>query len=437
MSDTPKPKAKKAKRRPVTIDAGGVHVRLFKRAGVYWLDVRDGEKRQRMSAKTADRSAAEANAKALAESIARHTLLGVTPDTLTLGELFDAYDEHKGRALEGQYRRAIETRRALFLSAWGATTPVASISQTSVDAYSAMRRRAYVEKQERAYRAAEAQRIARHVAKFGAAVPVPSVPAPTFRALRDGALDPDFRWLSSVFNWAAKHKLATGKRLLTFNPLHDCKWPREQNIRRPIASQDRYTRTLAHAPAVDPMGRFRLALVLARNTARRIDAILHLRAADVLLTTDRIRAVLADLGEDERLADGMPHGAMLWRKEHDKQGMDRVTPISALVRAELDAYLRANPRMGEAPLLPSVEDAAVPLSRSAATNWLAKGERLAELPKLRGGLWHAYRRLWATERKNLPDVDVAEAGGWTGTKAMKLAYQKHTPAGVLAAVMGA
>ena len=39
------------------------------------------------------------------------------------------------------------------------------------------------------------------------------------------------------------------------------------------------------------------------------------------------------------------------------------------------------------------------------------------------------------QRKSLPDVDIAEAGGWTGTKVMKLAYQQA--AGVLAAVMNA
>ena len=57
------------------------------------------------------------------------------------------------------------------------------------------------------------------------------------------------------------------------------------------------------------------------------------------------------------------------------------------------------------------------------------------LPKLIGGLWHPYRRKWATVRKALPDVDVAQAGGWKGTKAMKLCYQQSTPEGVLAAVM--
>ncbi len=46
------------------------------------------------------------------------------------------------------------------------------------------------------------------------------------------------------------------------------------------------------------------------------------------------------------------------------------------------------------------------------------------MPKQNGSLWHAYRRKWATERKHLPDVDVAAAGGWTDTATLKLAYQQ-------------
>ncbi len=36
----------------------------------------------------------------------------------------------------------------------------------------------------------------------------------------------------------------------------------------------------------------------------------------------------------------------------------------------------------------------------------------------------AYRRKWVTERKHLPDVDVAAAGGWSDTATLKLAYQQ-------------
>jgi integrase len=133
----------------------------------------------------------------------------------------------------------------------------------------------------------------------------------------------------------------------------------------------------------------------------------------------------------------MKFGAIHWRADHDKQRVERVTPISKAVREELDLYLICNPRNGDAPLLPAVEDPTRPLARTVATKWLAKAEQRAALPKLRRGLWHPYRRLWATERKELPEVDVAVAGGWTGTKAMKLSYQKHTPAGVLAAILNA
>jgi hypothetical protein len=71
-----------------------------------------------------------------------------------------------------------------------------------------------------------------------------------------------------------------------------------------------------------------------------------------------------------------------------------------------------------------------------AKKWLLRAEKRAGLPKLKGGLWHPYRRLWASERKHLPDVDVAAAGGWKDTRALKLSYQKADPATVLKVVEG-
>jgi len=53
----------------------------------------------------------------------------------------------------------------------------------------------------------------------------------------------------------------------------------------------------------------------------------------------------------------------------------------------------------------------------------------------KGSLWHAYRRKWATERKHLPDVDVAAAGGWKTVLTMKTAYQQADPHGILTVVM--
>ena len=48
------------------------------------------------------------------------------------------------------------------------------------------------------------------------------------------------------------------------------------------------------------------------------------------------------------------------------------------------------------------------------------------------GLWHAYRRKWAMERKHLPLRDVAAAGGWKDVNMLLEVYQQADEASVLA-----
>ena len=407
------------KARPWTIEESGIHLRVYPNGARWWADVRVGGKRTRTSLHTTEKSTAETNARAMAREIAKQRLIGVQPETLTLGHLFAAYEEYKGRTLSGQWKRGAEARTKLFAAAWGSDMPVVAISQSTVDAYCAARR-------------------AGRVAPFKPTTKPDAEPRMTngrkVRSVRDGALDADFRWLSSVFNWAIRHKLADGRRLLTHNPLHDCEWPKEKNVRRPIASPERYTRTLEHADAVDPQGRIRCILALARHTGRRVSAIVKLRASDMLLTTDRIRVALAAASMDAGLADHMPHGAVRWSAETDKQGILHITPISAPMRAEVDRFLSASPRLGDVPLFPAPNHAEKPMRRDVAARWLLKAERLAELPRLVGGVWHPYRRLWATERKQYSDIDVAAAGGWKDVKALKLSYQQTDPASVLRVV---
>ena len=62
---------------------------------------------------------------------------------------------------------------------------------------------------------------------------------------------------------------------------------------------------------------------------------------------------------------------------------------------------------------------------------------MAGLETQQGSLWHAYRRKWVTERKHLPDVDVAAAGGWKDTESLKTAYQQADEATMLEVVLGA
>jgi len=64
-----------------------------------------------------------------------------------------------------------------------------------------------------------------------------------------------------------------------------------------------------------------------------------------------------------------------------------------------------------------------------ARHLLVRAEARAELPHVDRGAFHAYRRLFASERKHLPDVD--RAGGWRDLATMKRSYQQADPATTL------
>lgn len=75
------------------------------------------------------------------------------------------------------------------------------------------------------------------------------------------------------------------------------------------------------------------------------------------------------------------------------------------------------------------------MSKDLASDWLLRAEKLAELPKLDGSLWHAYRRGCATSRKHLPIADVADAGGWKTPEVLSEIYQRADAATTLRAVL--
>ncbi len=81
-------------------------------------------------------------------------------------------------------------------------------------------------------------------------------------------------------------------------------------------------------------------------------------------------------------------------------------------------------------------DGEAPTDRHLFDKWLAVAEARAELPKLDGGLWHPYRRKWATERKHLPLKDVAAAGGWRDVETLLECYQQPDAETLLAVMAG-
>ena len=105
-------------------------------------------------------------------------------------------------------------------------------------------------------------------------------------------------------------------------------------------------------------------------------------------------------------------------------GMESVVPISPRVRTALDRIGRERPGIGAVPLFPSPVYRHESIRYELASAWLRQAEKLANLEKQDGSLWHAYRRGWATSRKHLPDADVANAGGWKSTETLRRIYQQ-------------
>jgi hypothetical protein len=242
------------------------------------------------------------------------------------------------------------------------------------------------------------------------------VPGPRRRPVRSRTVGADQEWLRSVIRWAITWQDDDGQYVMRENPMRGYEISKERNPKRPVATQDRYeaVRAVSDSVTMDVRRNGRRFAVrsylseildIVNGTGRRISAVLGLQYADL------------------RLNEG-PHRSIQWREDTDKQGKEWLTPVNAPVRGALDRVMAERPGVGTAYLFPSPRNARRPVSKDLASAWLEKAETLAELEPLDGSLWHAYRRKWATERKHLPDVDVAAAGGWSDLASLKTAYQQ-------------
>lgn len=244
---------------------------------------------------------------------------------------------------------------------------------------------------------------------------------PTGKPVRPRTIAADLVALSTMLNWATRERTSQGKPLLQYNPLRGVKLPVEKNPRRPVATWERFEKTrlamqqLQRSESEAERQRWtkmELALVLVEATGRRLGSVRQLRWEDV------------DLGEQPTIR---------WRAEADKKGYEAVVPMSAELANELRNFRRS---LGAVAgwVFARKSDRSEPMDRHLFNKWLVVAEKEAGLPKLKGALWHAYRRKWATERKHHPLKDVAEAGGWRDTEALLTCYQRPDSETLLAVV---
>ncbi|MCH7611652.1 MAG: hypothetical protein IIB10_13320, partial [Chloroflexi bacterium] len=278
----------------------------------------DGRKIQRSTGEEA-KDPAIAAARQMVRDELRKELLDIQGgQDLTLEEFFSVYFHDRVPQLKLDWQQASKARRNMFESCFGPDTKTSDIDQSDVDRFVHLRTAGKL---------------------------YPEGQTATRRAVSVGTANADLSWLRTAFRWGKRRKVA-GEWLIRENPLDRLTLPgTNKNQKRPVASEARYRATRDVADAVDPEGRLRAMLAIARYSGRRINSICSLRAADVLWTGKDVAEALAALGTDPALAEHYPHGALRWSEEADKLSQAWITPISPDLRTELELYRSGAPRL--------------------------------------------------------------------------------------------
>lgn len=225
--------------------------------------------------------------------------------------------------------------------------------------------------------------------------------------IREGTIGADIIFLQSALNWAVQ----AGH--LIRNPIRGFARPRTAHPRRPVSTYDRFLALMKVAGRVHP--RFPAYLTLIESVGWRLSAIARLRFPE---DVDRQRTKQA------------PYGRLRLSARQDKEHVELWVPLTKEARKAIDGLKTLS-----GPLFPAVRDPSQSWDRYYCRTLLERAEKLAGLTPLDGSDFHAFRRKWATERKGLPDVDVAAAGGWRDPRTLKLVYQQVDAEGLLAVVM--
>ncbi|MFI5246790.1 MAG: tyrosine-type recombinase/integrase, partial [Gemmatimonadales bacterium] len=326
------------------------------------------------------------------------------PARLTLGELWHRYSHECDAFLDNKplTRRGDTGRAKILLAVLGEKCEVSKLSARDHAMYSARRK---------------AGGIRISSSEFT-------------RPVRTASVWGDLVLLHAMLHWATTVRYANGARLLNENPLAGVRLEKEQNPVRPVASWERFRRTraalrdfqqeAARATGSDVASitarlaaqrwiKIELALVLAEATGRRLGALRQLHWEDVDFRRRTIR----------------------WRAAYDKKGKETVVPIPVRLAVDL-RRLRTKLGTPAGWVFAGERRPAQPMDRHLFDKWLRVAEARAGLEKLVGGLWHPYRRKWATERKHHSVVDVAAAGGWRDTQTLLTCYQQPDAESMLA-----
>ncbi len=220
---------------------------------------------------------------------------------------------------------------------------------------------------------------------------------PIGRSVRTRTLQADLKFLKGALNWGTRADYH-GEPLIARNRLAGWVIRREQDVRRPIIDDETILRLRLVAPRVHRL--LPLLILLMETTGRRLSSVLGL--------------TWADFDFDKRL--------IRWRGELDKKRKTWDAPMPERAAEALLAHRPPNQESARALVFPHPQNPAVAVSRHLAADWLKRAYRYAGVEREIGGLWHPFRRRWATLRKHFSVKDIAAAGGWKDTQTILTCY---------------
>jgi hypothetical protein len=241
-----------------------IRVHQLQPGGTFYRDIGGGSSKSRRSLGTTDRNTALSRAKHLLAELIRQDAEGSRADigTVSLRRLWEMYQAFNADWLDNAPSSQRDDRRKakMLLGFFG-------------DDYDVMR---LSENEQRRYENARRQ---------GFSLPDGTVVGP----VRQATIWADIVLLQSMLRWgASKYRLASGKHLLSGNPLSGVKNRKEETPLRPVATEERYRRLLAATEELEKdqaqrrpqkWALLRLLIQTANATGRRVSAIRHLGAS--------------------------------------------------------------------------------------------------------------------------------------------------------------
>jgi integrase len=381
-----------------SIGPRGSRIRLFEKTkdGYYYCDVYTSGRNVRTSLGTRNRADAERKGKEILSDLLSGRIEEES-SVLTLGSLWERFRTEcaKWRDNGARSKKDDERSSKVLVGFFGDTADVSMLSSNELETF--------------------------ETAREAGGIKLPD--GELTKPVRARAIQADLELLRMMCIWAMKVRRGKTGRLLRSSPFEGFEFTREANERRPIATIERFKAT---RKAINQLrkrdklasGKLRwfkieLALILAEATGRRLNSIRLLRWADVDFLKSEIK----------------------WRADSDKMGIEWEIPIPKKLLKELSRFRIHLSAIGGW-VFPSEQDAAKPMDRYQFDKWLRVAEQHAGLEKLNGGLWHPYRRKWATEKKPFPIADVMAAGGWKDSATLVKCYQLADHATLLKVMNG-